>query len=84
MEIPVKGQPFVSKNGFEWDKLPLLKNLSLSSEPCVVCGINGTELHHFAPRYLFENADSWPTAYLCKKHHEEWHNKVTPNMREKR
>jgi hypothetical protein len=82
-QIPVKGQPFVSKKDYAWESLPLLQNLALSSEPCVVCGELGTEYHHFAPRFLFSDADSWPTAYLCARHHHEWHDKVTPDMAKK-
>lgn len=50
-------------------------------EVCVVCGSLGVELHHFAPRHLFgADADKWPTAYLCRTHHKQWHDIVTPNM----
>lgn len=48
---------------------------------CVKCHADGAELHHWAPYYLFGMAaDSWPTSYLCKKCHSEWHRKVTPLM----
>ena len=40
----------------------------------------GYEWHHIAPRHLFENPDLWPQIKLCKKHHKEWHETVTPNM----
>lgn len=50
-------------------------------EKCQVCGTLGAEYHHWAPRHLFgDAADKWPTGWLCKKCHDEWHNKVTPNM----
>jgi hypothetical protein len=50
-------------------------------ETCVKCLQKGAELHHWAPRHLFPtDADNWPTSYLCKKCHTEWHRKVTPLM----
>ena len=62
------------------DRLPVMENYS-GREICAVCGNPYTELHHFAPRHLFGNdADNWPMAYLCKKHHDLWHAIVTPNM----
>ena len=51
---------------------------------CFVCGEPNCQLHHYAPRHLFDNADSWPTSYLCQKHHDEWHKKLTPYMCKKR
>jgi hypothetical protein len=47
---------------------------------CQVCGTNGAELHHWAPRYLFEDAENWPKSYLCVPCHKRWHNVVTPDM----
>ena len=48
---------------------------------CAVCGSYQVELHHFAPKYLFgDDSDNWPTAYLCREHHKQWHDIVTPNM----
>ena len=33
------------------------------------------ERHHFAPKRRFglEEADRWPQGYLCKQHHDVWH-----------
>ena len=43
-------------------------------EPCAHCGsAAGTELHHWAPRALFEDADEWPLSFLCRKCHMRWH-----------
>lgn len=48
---------------------------------CHVCGDKDVELHHIAPRHLFgSECELWPTVYLCKKHHKQWHDLVTPNM----
>ncbi len=49
--------------------------------PCDRCGSTaGSELHHWAPWHLFDDADQWPTSYLCRECHMEWHRKVTPSM----
>ena len=50
---------------------------------CEVCDINEGELHHWAPQYLFSDADSWPKSYLCRACHRKWHDLVTPNMSNK-
>lgn len=50
---------------------------------CEVCDINEGELHHWAPQYLFPDADSWPMSYLCRACHRKWHDLVTPNMSNK-
>lgn len=51
---------------------------------CVKCGARGAELHHWAPKHIFQaDADNWPKDYLCPLCHTEWHSKVTPNMHKK-
>jgi len=46
---------------------------------CAVTNCDGSdwrlERHHWAPAALFgKDSDYyWPTSYLCKKHHSEWH-----------
>ena len=72
---PNTGRPFLSVKDYDWESLPLLEDLSAEAEPCDVRGCRevGTELHHYAPRHLFEDADDWPTGYLCKTHHRMWH-----------
>jgi len=42
-------------------------------ERCQRCGARSAELHHWAPRAWFEDADDWPTAYLCRTCHLNWH-----------
>lgn len=77
--------PFYNKKMFDLDALTVLVDLRDSGEPCAICGKKETEYHHFAPRHLFgDDADNWPTAWLCKDHHKEWHDKVTPNMHKRR
>lgn len=39
------------------------------------------EVHHMAPRKFFgEACESWPTVYLCRPCHEQWHTIVTPGL----
>jgi len=43
--------------------------------PCVRCGATtGTEMHHWAPQAIFNDADDWPVAPLCPVCHNTWHN----------
>jgi protein-arginine kinase activator protein McsA len=50
---------------------------------CEVCDVEGGELHHWAPQYLFNDAEKWPKSYLCRTCHKRWHDLVTPNMNKK-
>lgn len=67
--------------GIDVDTLPIA---SVSDpHPCCVtdCRDTGTELHHFAPRAIYgDDCDKHPTAYYCRKHHREWHERVTPQL----
>lgn len=50
-------------------------------DACRKCGHLGAELHHWAPYHLFgDEADQWPTDYLCRPCHRRWHDLVTPKM----
>jgi len=62
--------------GLEVEDVPITGSPELKR--CYVCDEPGAELHHFAPSALFRNSGSWPTAYLCREHHREWHEKLTP------
>lgn len=51
--------------------------------PCERCGSPyDVQLHHWAPNYLFgwQEANRWPTSYLCQQCHNTWHRVVTPKM----
>ena len=64
--------------GIDLDTLPLLADYRLNNEPCAVCGVLGTELHHWAPKELFpDDFEKWPQSWLCPTHHQEWHNRIT-------
>lgn len=44
-------------------------------KPCSVkgCVTTETELHHWAPKALFGDAEDWPQTFLCRTHHKRWH-----------
>jgi len=57
---------------------PAVRSAS-ASEPgflCEHCGAAGVETHHWAPRSLFHDYNTWPTAQLCPACHALWHNVV--------
>ena len=52
---------------------------------CEHCGSHdGTQLHHWAPRSMFDDAHRWPMSYLCPPCHRLWHQVVTPAISRKR
>ena len=58
------------------EELPVIENFS-TNYTCEVCGHTGAEVHHWAPRFIFGNeADQWPTGYLCPTCHAYWHDKI--------
>lgn len=74
-----KGKPFISKAGIEnIEALPIWSDETETAPACQYdgCTNKGVEYHHFAPRHLFEDADYWPTGWLCKYHHDLWHKRT--------
>jgi len=56
--------------------LPIMKNNIDSNYPCERCGStnDGVERHHWAPSSIFkQDTESWPTSWLCRPCHTEWH-----------
>jgi hypothetical protein len=54
---------------------PAVRSAS-ASEPgffCEHCGAAGVETHHWAPKSLFRDYNTWPTAQLCPACHALWH-----------
>lgn len=50
-------------------------------DPCARCGsFDHVEWHHWAPQALFEDAEDWPMAQLCRSCHTLWHQRVTPHL----
>jgi len=69
-------------DGFDIEELPINEDGRI--ERCAVCGELGVDNHHWLPHYIAEkvgeDAEKWPQAWLCQKHHDEWHSLLTPNM----
>lgn len=69
--------------GVVLESLPFASEIFITgtNRACEHCGsIGPTERHHWAPRALFADADSWPRAELCRACHMEWHRRVTPGL----
>jgi hypothetical protein len=64
-----------------FDSLIVEDDYSENNPECARCGARGTQLHHWAPKELFGDAEQWPQSYLCRIHHQEWHDKVTNKFR---
>ena len=76
------GKETIKKLAIDIESLPIFDDYRANNPPCAVCNKRGTELHHFAPKELFPDTfEDWPKAYLCKTHHDEWHNKLTIPLR---
>ncbi len=88
-------QRYMNANGSLWigasKVLPVLESKSLDvedipivdfscGERCAKCGSRGTELHHWAPRAIFDDADDWPMDYLCKPCHDAWHRVMSDHL----
>lgn len=56
--------------------LPIGIDFRDNNPVCEVCGQPGTQLHHWAPKHLFPDAEQWPQSYLCNYHHNLWHNTI--------
>lgn len=80
------GQPFVPKTDpqlLRWmseqghgciDEIPIERDLI--DGVCGRCGAPGVEMHHWAPRVAFGDADDWPIGDLCPPCHVEWHERM--------
>lgn len=60
---------------------PPLHQTGMVRPKCERCGASGAQLHHWAPKYFFADANSWPKSYLCQTCHERWHDIVTPVLK---
>jgi hypothetical protein len=71
---PIEGGQWLPSRPSQ-EQLPIGIDDRMGRPPCTRCGAFGTELHHFAPRAVFgkEEADLWPTAWLCSGCHDYWH-----------
>ena len=73
------------------DFIPLICDETIphdAFEPCRVCNVrhNTNELHHWLPKAIagLEMAEKWPKDFLCREHHIEWHQFMTPQFHGKR
>jgi hypothetical protein len=73
------------KRKLKWAELEVVVDNTLG-KPCAVdgCTRRGVELHHWAPTTHCERFgdlhERWPTSWLCRHHHAEWHRIVTPDL----
>jgi hypothetical protein len=73
-QAPTSPGEWLRQDGVDLSQIPVAVDRRTQNPPCVVCGRWGTELHHWAPRHIFgDQADHWPTAWLCKECHAYWH-----------
>lgn len=73
----------LSEMGVDIRGVPIVEDYAGLFARCVVrgCERGDVELNHFAPRAIFgADADLWPTGYLCREHHMEWGERVTPHL----
>ena len=71
-----------NRNGIDNDQIPIV-NYQCGNR-CAKCGKRGTELHHWAPRALFSDSESWPTDYLCRECHSQWHKVIDVKLLKQR
>lgn len=75
-DVPLR---VLAKLGLDITDLPLRKDNRQERRDlpqCIVCGEDGTEQHHWAPRAIFID---WPwhlTVPMCVEHHREWHSRM--------
>ena len=67
---------FLLQQGFNLDIIRI--TVSQIGERCAQCNSRGAERHHWAAKEWFgnEEADTWPTDYLCVTCHNAWRNKM--------
>jgi len=72
----------LAKQGAAPEDIPVVGDWS-DAIPCVICGEPG-EVHHWSPQayseYFGDGWHLWPTAALCRLHHRQWHEIVTPEL----
>jgi len=80
MEVLRIMQPF----GRGLDDVPFIEAGDNDVIYCIVCDNPHIEWHHIAPQHLAAQFapdwQDWPVIPLCKRHHKQWHDILTPNM----
>ena len=73
----------VTEKGISIPALPIVEDYAGLYARCIVqgCGSDEVEWHHFGPQAIFgDEADKWGIVALCRRHHEEWGQRVTPQL----
>jgi hypothetical protein len=70
------GRSISHKNIKDIESLPIAVDLYSDSPVCMRCGKPGGEIHHWAPKHIFDDSGLWPTSLLCSECHQEWHIKM--------
>jgi hypothetical protein len=77
-QSPLSPGEWLPHDGVDLSTVPVAIDRRIQNPPCVVCGAWGTELHHWAPKEVFgDEADHWPTAWLCRRCHRYWHSRIS-------
>lgn len=60
------------------EDIPVVRDDRELVPPCERCGALGAERHHWHPSAIDgkEEADNWPTGWLCTKCHNLWHLRI--------
>lgn len=74
---------YLERFGLKAQDIPVVSDYRGSLGRCSVkgCESEDVELNHFAPQATFGSESwNWPTGYLCRTHHREWGERVTPHL----
>lgn len=77
-------QRLVTEHGISIHELPIVEDYAGLYARCIVrgCGSDEVEWNHIAPKGIFgeDEAEDWGQVAMCRRHHEEWGNRVTPQL----
>ncbi len=72
------------RHGVRVHELPIFEDHAGRYARCVVagCGSDEVEWNHIAPKGIFgeDEAERWGMVALCRRHHQEWGERVTPQL----
>jgi hypothetical protein len=71
----------LGRAGVNIRELPIVEDYAGLYGRCIVRGCSSYEVewHHIAPVAIFgDDADRWGLMALCREHHQEWGERVTP------
>ena len=86
-ELPFRSIPYseaqqiMEKHGKCLNDIPKVQ--PHATIPCMICG-EPAEMHHWAPvalqKHFGDDWRDWPVGELCQRHHNLWHQIVTPRL----